>query len=49
VRTDTRTPLIVGAAFDRDARSFFFNGIIDELRVYDRALTTDELTYLATH
>jgi hypothetical protein len=27
----------------------FFNGKMDEIRFYNRALTASEITYLATH
>jgi hypothetical protein len=29
--------------------NFFFNGKLDDIRIYNRALTQDEITYLATH
>ncbi len=29
--------------------NFFFNGKLDDIRIYNRALTQEEITYLATH
>ena len=39
--------VIIGAS--TDSKSGFFNGKLDEIRVYNRALTQSEITYLATH
>jgi hypothetical protein len=47
-------PITIGARDNLDAASnpfynYFFNGKIDEIRIYNRALNQTEITYLATH
>jgi hypothetical protein len=39
-------PLLIGTEREK---SLFYNGIIDDIRIYNRALTPSEITYLATH
>ena len=40
---------IIGAAKPAAGTEYFMNGSIDDFRLYDRALTQQEITYLATH
>ena len=41
--TDTVTPVLIGARFTSDAPSEFFNGVIDELAIFDVALTEQQI------
>jgi hypothetical protein len=43
---DLNNPLVVGARFDGAGYSEFFNGAVDELQVYDRALQDSEISFL---
>ncbi|MBD3312143.1 DUF2341 domain-containing protein, partial [archaeon] len=40
------TPLLIGARGDGTTRDLYFNGVIDEPVVYNKALTADEIDYL---
>jgi len=42
-------PLYIGVDNDGGTLWRYFNGSIDDIRIYNRALTTAEITYLATH
>lgn len=44
---DTRTETLVGATFNRGTPNSFFKGTIDDVRIYNRVLTEDELAWLA--
>jgi hypothetical protein len=41
-------PIEIGHAFDRYG-DLWFNGLIDDLRVYNRVLTKNEISYLSLH
>jgi len=41
--TDTVTPVLIGARFTSDAPSEFFNGVLDELALFDVALTEQQI------
>jgi hypothetical protein len=41
--TDTVTPVLIGARFTGDAPSEFFNGVIDELSIFNVALTEQQI------
>ena len=42
----TTSPLRIGWTHESDAANSYFHGIIDELRIYDRALSTEEVLSL---
>jgi len=44
--TDTVTPVLIGARFTSDAPSEFFSGVIDELALFDVALTDEQIRYI---
>ncbi len=46
---DRRTDVLVGANHNRGNPNAFFKGTIDDIRIYNRVLTDDEITWLATH
>jgi hypothetical protein len=46
---DTQTNVLVGALYSQHQVASFFKGVIDEVRIYDRDLTNDEIKWLATH
>lgn len=39
-------PLIIGADVENETLSYFFHGLIDDVRIYDRALTESEVETL---
>jgi hypothetical protein len=41
--------LLIGAQYAHGSPSFFYNSAIDEIRVYKRPLSTDEINYLLAH
>jgi len=41
--TDTVTPVLIGARFTNDAPSEFFNGVLDELALFNVALTEQQI------
>ena len=41
--TDTVTPVLIGARFTNDAPSEFFNGVLDEVALFDVALTEQQI------
>ena len=41
------TPLSIGAGINEDDITEFSDGFIDEVRLYDRALTADQMKVLA--
>ncbi len=41
--------LLIGALYAHGYPTFFYNSAIDEIRVYKRPLSTDEINYLLTH
>ena len=41
--TDTVTPVLIGARFTSDAPSEFFNGVLDEVALFDVALTDEQI------
>lgn len=47
--TDQVTDVLIGAAFSQNNVNPSFKGTIDDIRIYNRVLTGDELTWLATH
>ena len=46
---DTRTNILIGASHSRGDVAGFYEGIIDDIRIYDRTLSETEITWLATH
>ena len=44
---DRQTPVLIGALHSRHDVSGFYEGVIDEVRIYDRLLSSEEITYLA--
>lgn len=46
---DRQTDVLVGANHSRGNPSAFFKGTIDDVRIYNRVLSNEELTWLATH
>lgn len=46
---DLRSDILIGATHSRGEIANFYKGDIDEIRLYNRALTTDEIQYLAEH
>ena len=44
--TDTVTPVLIGAHFQNDAPSEFFNGVLDEVALFDVALTDEQIRYV---
>jgi hypothetical protein len=44
---DQRTPVLIGALHSRNAVANFYQGVIDDIRIYDRLLNEEEITYLA--
>jgi hypothetical protein len=45
----TTNKLLIGADNNFNVISRFFNGVIDDIRIYNRALTQEEITYLANN
>jgi hypothetical protein len=43
------TPLILGGTATSASLERFFNGYLDDIRIYNRALTQEEITYLANN
>ena len=41
--TDTLTPVLIGARFTNDAPSEFFNGVLDEVAIFNVALTEQQI------
>lgn len=41
--TDTSTPVLIGARFTQGAPSEFFNGVLDEVALFNVALTKDDI------
>ncbi len=46
---DTQTDVLIGAHHSQNKIASFFKGVIDDVRMYDRDLTQDEIKWLATH
>lgn len=46
---DRTTDVLVGANFSRGNPAAFFKGTIDDVRIYNRVLTDEEITWLANH
>lgn len=46
---DVQTNVLIGANHHQYEVNGFFQGAIDEVRVYDRALTATEIEFLSTH
>ena len=44
---DRKTPFLIGALHSRNEVSGFFKGVIDDVRIYDRVLSTEEVKWLA--
>jgi len=44
--TDTVTPVLIGARFTSDAPSEFFTGVLDEVALFDVALTDEQIRYV---
>jgi hypothetical protein len=44
--TDTVTPVLIGARFTSDAPSEFFSGVLDEVALFDVALTDEQIRYV---
>jgi hypothetical protein len=47
--TDTTTDVLIGGVFSQNNVVPLLKGVVDEVRIYNRLLTTTELTWLATH
>lgn len=47
--SDLSTDILIGAHHSRGEIATFYKGDIDEIRLYNRALTDDEIKYLAEH
>jgi len=43
------TNLLIGKSNIMYTSNYFFNGKLDDIRIYNRALSQEEITYLATH
>lgn len=46
---DTQTNVLIGANYSHNNVAGFFAGVIDEVRVYNRDLTIDEIKWLASN
>lgn len=46
---DRTTEVLIGGVFSQNNVLPSFKGTIDDVRIYNRVLTADELTWLATH
>lgn len=46
---DTKTDVLIGGHHSQSKIASFFKGVIDDVRIYDRDLTQDEIKWLATH
>ena len=46
---DQQTNVLLGATYAQSEPVGFFEGVIDDVRIYDRVLTGEEMTWLATH
>lgn len=46
---DTTTEILIGGVFSRNEVLPTLKGVIDDVRIYNRLLTPEELTWLATH
>jgi len=44
---DRRTPVLIGARHSRSEVATFYQRVIDDIRIYDRLLSEEEITYLA--
>ena len=44
--TDTVTPVLIGARFTSDEPSEFFSGVLDEVALFDVALTDEQIRYV---
>ena len=44
---DRRTPVLIGALHSRNEVANFYQGVIDDIRIYDRLLNEEEITYLS--
>lgn len=44
---DRRTPVLIGARHTSSEVATFYKGVIDDIRIYDRLLNEEEITYLA--
>ncbi|MDT8301260.1 MAG: LamG domain-containing protein [Sedimentisphaerales bacterium] len=44
--TDTVTPVLIGARFTSDEPSEFFTGVLDEVALFDVALTDEQIRYV---
>jgi hypothetical protein len=44
--TDTVTPVLIGARFTSDAPAEFFSGVLDEVALFDVALTDEQIRYI---
>ena len=44
---DRSTPFLIGALHSRHQVDGFFKGVIDDIRIYNRALSTEEIQWLA--
>jgi hypothetical protein len=42
-------PITIGSQLENNVMSYFFNGKLDDIRIYNRALTQEEITYLANN
>jgi hypothetical protein len=46
---DIKTDVLIGANLSHNQIASLFKGVIDDVRIYDRDLTNDEIKWLATH
>lgn len=46
---DKSTPFLIGALHSKSQVAGFFNGVIDDVRIYDRVLTEEEISWLANN
>jgi len=46
---DTQTPVIIGGVLSGGAITPNLKGVVDDVRIYNRVLNTEELAYLANH
>jgi hypothetical protein len=49
LRLGNTSPLLIGSGARLDKPSEQFVGKIDDVRIYNRTLTQEQITYLATH